>query len=64
MKTHEIKTELEKMAKVVPELRHDLDEAYSSDTGKKSKIKLLWRQWEAKHKEMRESREHKNLNLH
>lgn len=64
MKVHEMKDELEKVAKVIPELRHQLDDAYSAEMGKKSKIKLLWKQYEDKHKEMRESREFKNLNLH
>ena len=41
MKVHEMKEELEKVAKVVPELRQELDEAYNSETGKKSRIKLL-----------------------
>lgn len=64
MKVHEMKNELEKMAKVVPELRQDLDAAYVSSEGKKSKIKLLWKQYESRHKELRESPEFKNLNLH
>ncbi|HXH74260.1 MAG TPA: hypothetical protein VNJ08_04800 [Bacteriovoracaceae bacterium] len=64
MKVFELKEELEKIAKVVPELRQELDEAYSSDKGKKTKIKMLWKQYEAKHKELRESREYKNLDLH
>lgn len=63
MKVHEMKNELEKVAKVIPELRHQLDDAYTSDEGKKSRIKLLWKQYEDKHKEMRESREYRNLNL-
>ena len=64
MKVYEMKDELEKVAKVIPELRHQLNEAYKSDEGKKSKIKLLWKQYEDKHKEMRESKEYRNLNLH
>lgn len=64
MKVYDIKNELEKVAKVVPELRGKLDEAYSSDTSKKSKIKLLWKEYEAKHNEMRDMKEYKNLDLH
>ena len=64
MKVHEMKEELEKVAKVVPALRQELDEAYNSETGKKSRIKLLWKQYELKHHQMRESKEFKNLNLH
>jgi hypothetical protein len=59
-----MKNELEKVAKVVPDLREKLDDAYVSEGGKKSKLKLLWKEYEAKHKELRDSREHKNLNLH
>ncbi len=64
MKVHEMKEELEKLAKVVPELRQELDSAYTHDSGKKSQIKLLWKQYEDRHKELRSSREYKNLNLH
>lgn len=64
MKVHEMKDELEKVAKIIPELREKLDDAYSAEMGKKSKIKLLWKEYESKHHEMRESREYKNLNLH
>lgn len=64
MKIHEMKDELEKVAKVIPELRNELNYAYKTDAGKKSKIKLLWKQYENKHKEMRESKQYKNLNLH
>ena len=63
MKVHEMKDELEKMAKVVPELRHDLDAAYVSSGGKKSKIKLLWKQYEHRHKELKGLADYKNLNL-
>jgi hypothetical protein len=64
MKVFEMKNELEKVAKVIPELREELDEVYVSPTGKKTRIKLLWKQYESKHKELRESKEYKNLNLH
>lgn len=64
MKFYEMKEELEKVAKIIPELREELDKAYHSDTGKKSKIKLLWKQYEARHHEMRDSKDFKNLNLH
>jgi hypothetical protein len=64
MKVYEMKDELEKVAKVIPALRKELDEAYATEMGKKSKIKLLWKQYETRHHEMRESREHHKLNLH
>jgi len=64
MKVHEIKNELEKISKVIPELRQELDDAYNTDSGKKSRIKLLWKQYEDRHKEMRGRSEFKNLNLH
>ncbi len=64
MKVHEMKEELEKISKVVPELRKELDGVYTGHESKKSKIKLLWKQYEARHKELRDSIEHKNLNLH
>lgn len=63
MKVYEMKNELEKVAKVIPELRKELDDAYLSHEGKKSKIKLLWKQYEQKHKELRETKEYRNLNL-
>lgn len=59
-----MKEELEKVAKVIPELRRELIEVYNSEAGKKSRIKLLWKQYEARHKELRDSSDHKNLNLH
>jgi hypothetical protein len=64
MKINEMKEELEKVSKVIPQLRQELDKAYQSETGKKGKIKLLWKQYQAKHKELRGSNEYKNLNLH
>ncbi|MFP5384764.1 MAG: hypothetical protein ACLGHN_01705 [Bacteriovoracia bacterium] len=64
MKVNEIKEELEKISKVIPELRKDLDEAYSMETGKKSRIKLLWKEYEGRHKEIKNSRAYKNLDLH
>ena len=36
MKIHEVKMELEKVSKYIPELRHDLDEAYKS--GEKKQV--------------------------
>lgn len=61
MKIHEMKGELEKVAKFVPELRKDLDDAYASESGKKSRIKLLWKEYEPKYKELSETREFRNL---
>ena len=61
MKVSEIKSELEKVSKVIPELRKELDEAYSLDTGKKSRIKLIWKEYEDQYKEIRNSRIYKTL---
>lgn len=61
MKVAEIKTELEKVSKVIPELRKDLDEAYSLDSGKKTKIKLLWKEYEHRYKEIRNSKVYRTL---
>lgn len=61
MKINEIKNELEKVARFVPELRNELNEAYASDSGKKSRIKLLWKEYEDKYKELRETKEYRNL---
>lgn len=61
MKFYDIKNELEKVARFVPELRQDLDEAYRSDSGKKSRIKLLWKEYEDKYKEIKETKEFRNL---
>jgi hypothetical protein len=61
MKVNEIKDELEKVARVIPELRQGLDEAYHLDTGKKSRIKLLWKEYEPRVKEMKMSKEYKDL---
>ena len=61
MKVSEIKSELEKVSKVIPELRKELDEAYSLDTGKKSRIKLIWKEYEDQYKEIRNSKVYKTL---
>ncbi len=61
MKVNEMKTELEKVARVLPELRKELDEVYHLDTGKKSRMKLLWKEYETKVKEMRSSREFRDI---
>lgn len=61
MKVAEIKSELEKVSKVIPELRKDLDAAYALDTGKKSRIKLLWKEYEDQYKEIKNSRVYKTL---
>ncbi len=61
MKITEIKSELEKVSKVIPELRKDLDETYRADSGKKSRIKLLWREYEDRYKEVRNSRIYRTL---
>jgi hypothetical protein len=61
MKTSEIKSELEKIAKVIPELRHDLDATYVSGPGKKSRLKQIWRNYEDRYKEIKNSRLYKTL---
>ena len=61
MKVTEIKSELEKVSRFIPELRKDLDEAYQLDTGKKSKIKLLWKEYSDRYKEISESAEYRNM---
>lgn len=61
MKIFEIKSELEKVSKIIPELRHDLDEAYTLETGKKSRIKLLWKEYEDRYKEIRNSKIYNTL---
>ena len=64
MKVTEIKNELEKVSKIIPELRKELDEAYNLESGKKSRIKLLWKEYESRHKELKNSRMYRNLDLH
>lgn len=61
MKFSEIKSELEKVSKVIPELRRDLDKAYHMDSGKKRQIKLLWKEYADRYKEVMNSKEYKNL---
>ncbi|MFL5784739.1 MAG: hypothetical protein ACJ76H_09035 [Bacteriovoracaceae bacterium] len=61
MKVNEIKDELEKVSKVIPELRKELDDAYHLDSGKKSRIKLLWKEYEPRVKEMKMSKEYRDL---
>lgn len=61
MKVHEMKKELEKVAKVLPELRHDLDEVYATEQGKKTKLKQLWKDYEDKYYEIKNSKVYKTL---
>lgn len=61
MKVFEMKNELEKVSKIIPELRKELDEAYQMDSGKKGRLKLLWKEYEGKVKELRESREYRDI---
>lgn len=56
MNVAEIKKELEKVSKVIPELREDLNKAYSMDSGKKRQIKLLWKEYADQYKEVRNSK--------
>ncbi len=61
MKVNEMKDELEKIAKIIPELRKELDDVYHMATGKKSRMKLLWKEYEGKAKELRASREYRDI---
>ena len=61
MKVNEMKNELEKVSKIIPEIRKELDDVYHLDTGKKSRIKLLWKEYEDKVKELRNSREYREI---
>lgn len=61
MKVNEMKNELEKVSRVIPELRKELDEVYHLDSGKKSRLKLLWKEYEGRVKEMKMSKEFKDL---
>ncbi len=61
MKVNEMKNELEKVSRVLPELRKELDEVYHLETGKKSRMKLLWKEYESKVKEMKSSREFRDI---
>lgn len=61
MKVTAMKNELEKVSRVIPELRKELDELYQMGSGKKSRIKLLWKQYEEKLREMRNSGEFREL---
>ena len=61
MKVTEMKTELEKVSKFIPELRKDLDEAYHLETGKKSKIKILWKEYSDRYKEISETPEFRKM---
>lgn len=61
MKVTEMKTELEKVSKFIPELRKELDEAYHLETGKKSKIKLLWKEYSDRYKEISETPEFRKM---
>lgn len=61
MKVNEMKNELEKVSRVIPELRKELDEVYQMDSGRKSRMKLLWKEYEEKVKELRNSREYRDI---
>ncbi len=61
MKVNEMKTELEKVSRIIPELRKELDDAYHMGSGKKSRLKLIWKEYEGKVKELRESREYRDI---
>ena len=61
MKVNEMKNELEKVSKVLPELRKELDEVYHMESGKKSRLKLLWKEYESKVNEMKSSREFRDI---
>lgn len=61
MRVNEMKDELEKVSKVLPELRRELDEVYQMDSGRKSRLKILWREYETKVREMKSSKEYRDL---
>lgn len=62
MKINEVKDELEKVSKFIPGLRKDLDQLYMSDSsGKKSRLKKLWRDYEDRYKELTNSKEYRTL---
>ncbi len=61
MKVTEMKNELEKVSRVIPELRKELDDVYHMDSGKKSRLKLLWKEYEDRVKEMKNSREFRDI---
>ncbi len=61
MKVNEMKTELEKVAKVIPELRKELDDIYHMDAGRKGRMKLLWKEYAPKVKELKGLREFRDI---
>lgn len=61
MNVHELKDELEKVAKFNSDLRKDLDEAYKMDQGKKSRIKLLWKEYQEAYNKIKDTKEFRNL---
>lgn len=61
MNVHNVKNELEKASRFIPELRERLDEAYKLDHGKKSRIKLLWREFQDRYKEVSQTPEFRKL---
>lgn len=62
MKVSEIKSELEKVSKLLPDLREDLNKAYHmSGSEKKRQIKLLWKEYADRYKEVMSSKASKNL---
>ncbi len=61
MKVNEMKMELEKVSKVIPELRKELDEIYHLESGKKGRLKLLWKEYGPKVKELKGSREFRDI---
>lgn len=62
MKVTEIKNELEKVARFIPELKEDLSRVYASESsGKKSRLKQLWKDYEDRYKEIINSKEYRTL---
>lgn len=61
MKIYDVKNELEKIAKLMPELRKELDEAYTLEHGKKSRLKEIWKEHEGELKEIMNSKEYRTL---
>ena len=62
MKINEMKDELEKVSKFIPGLRKDLDQLYLGESsGKKSRLKKLWHDYEERLKDLQNSKEYRIL---
>ena len=61
MKVNQMKSELEKVAKVLPDVRRQLDQIYHLEAGKKGRIKLLWKEYEPQVKELKSTKEFRDI---